>query len=79
MLDCAGKSNGICKVLEVGPALRLTARPFHMHKSRGLCPRCLAGTLRHKVTRHLWTPIRMQAVISGILARSRMLSSVRPR
>jgi len=29
--------------------------------------------------RHLWTPLWMQAVILGIFARSRMLSSVRPR
>jgi glutathione S-transferase len=28
---------------------------------------------------HLWTPLRMQAVNRGMLARSRMLSSVRPR
>ena len=28
---------------------------------------------------HLWTPLWMQAVFSGMLARSRMLSSVRPR
>jgi unsaturated rhamnogalacturonyl hydrolase len=28
---------------------------------------------------HLWTPLRMQAVKRGVLARSRMLSSVRPR
>lgn len=28
---------------------------------------------------HLWTPLRMQAVNSDVLARSRMLSSVRPR
>ena len=28
---------------------------------------------------HLWTPLRMQAVNRGMLARSRMLPSVRPR
>ena len=27
---------------------------------------------------HLWTPLRMQALNRGMLARSRMLSSVRP-
>lgn len=49
MLDCAGKSNGICKVLEAGSGLRLTSRHFQMIKSRALCPRRLAGSLRHKV------------------------------
>ena len=28
---------------------------------------------------HLWTALRMQALNRGMLARSRMLSSVRPR
>lgn len=28
---------------------------------------------------HLWTPLEMQALNRGVLARSRMLSSVRPR